>query len=196
MVDMAHIAGLVAARVIPSPFEFAHVVTSTTHKSLRGPRAGLIFYRRAGVPGFGDANELEARVNAAIHPALQGGPHMNAIAGIATALHEVLAIRFDSARVCSAFTDLPPCSSIPALIVSCHLQASTAEFHEYQAQVLRNATTMASSLTKLGYRLVSGMRTANHSKGQFILRPRPRENQNQIDLENSIVGRGRSMNWP
>ena len=96
LVDMAHIAGLVAARVIPSPFEFAHVVTSTTHKSLRGPRAGLIFYRRAGVPGFGAVDELEARVNAAIHPALQGGPHMNAIAGIATALHEVLAIRFES----------------------------------------------------------------------------------------------------
>lgn len=92
MVDMAHIAGLVAARVIPSPFEFAHVVTSTTHKSLRGPRAGLIFYRRTGVPGFCDG-EVEARINAAIHPALQGGPHMNAIAGIATALLEACLLR-------------------------------------------------------------------------------------------------------
>lgn len=89
MVDMAHIAGLVAAKVIPSPFEFAQLVTSTTHKSLRGPRSGLIFYRRFGVPGFGEG-EIEERINTAIHPALQGGPHMNAIAGVATALLEVV----------------------------------------------------------------------------------------------------------
>ncbi|KAL7565797.1 hypothetical protein ACA910_015577 [Epithemia clementina (nom. ined.)] len=78
MVDMAHISGLVAARVAQSPFEHADVVTTTTHKSLRGPRAGMIF---AKVP------YMEA-INQAVFPALQGGPHNHQIAALAVALRE------------------------------------------------------------------------------------------------------------
>ncbi len=106
MVDMAHIAGLVAGRVISSPFEHAHIVTTTTHKSLRGPRAGLIFYRKGpkeivqqggqraptgGIvkQGIPIEYDFEAKINAAVFPGLQGGPHMNTIAAITTALLEV-----------------------------------------------------------------------------------------------------------
>lgn len=89
MADMAHISGLVAGGVGPSPFEYADVVTSTTHKTLRGPRAGLLFYRKGeytrGAKGQYKFN-LETIVNDSVFPALQGGPHMNAIAGVATAL--------------------------------------------------------------------------------------------------------------
>uniref|UniRef100_H2Z2L6 Serine hydroxymethyltransferase n=1 Tax=Ciona savignyi TaxID=51511 RepID=H2Z2L6_CIOSA len=67
MADMAHVSGLVAANVIPSPFEHCHIVTSTTHKTLRGPRAGIIFYRRGVKP-----------INEAVFPGLQGGPHNHA----------------------------------------------------------------------------------------------------------------------
>lgn len=83
MVDMAHISGLVATKEAANPFEFADVVTTTTHKSLRGPRAGMIFYRK-------DARNFEAKISAAIFPGLQGGPHMHQIAGIATQLKEVV----------------------------------------------------------------------------------------------------------
>eukprot|EP00768_Dysnectes_brevis_P004091 gnl/Dysnectes_brevis/2909_a3559_1342.p1 GENE.gnl/Dysnectes_brevis/2909_a3559_1342~~gnl/Dysnectes_brevis/2909_a3559_1342.p1 ORF type:complete len:475 (+),score=204.10 gnl/Dysnectes_brevis/2909_a3559_1342:111-1535(+) len=80
MVDMAHIAGLVAAGVHPSPFPFADIVTTTTHKTLRGPRGGMIFARK----------ELMSKVDAAVFPGLQGGPHDNQIAGIAVCLQEAL----------------------------------------------------------------------------------------------------------
>jgi glycine hydroxymethyltransferase len=76
--DMAHISGLAAARACASPFEHADVVTSTTHKSLRGPRSGMIFYRKP----------LEGAINAAVFPALQGGPHNHQIAALAVALRE------------------------------------------------------------------------------------------------------------
>lgn len=76
MVDMAHYAGLVAAKLLNNPFEHAAVVTTTTHKSLRGPRGAMIFCRK----------EYEEKVNFAVFPSLQGGPHNNAIAGIATAM--------------------------------------------------------------------------------------------------------------
>lgn len=79
--DMAHISGLVAAAEQNSPFEFCDVVTTTTHKTLRGPRAGLIFFRK-------DKDDLENRVNAAVFPACQGGPHNNTIAGICVALKQ------------------------------------------------------------------------------------------------------------
>lgn len=89
MADMAHISGLVAAGIGPSPFEYADVVTTTTHKTLRGPRAGMIFYRK-GDYTHGEKGEhkfnVEQAVNDSVFPGLQGGPHMNAIAGIATAL--------------------------------------------------------------------------------------------------------------
>ncbi len=81
MVDMAHIAGLVAAGVHPSPFPHAHVVTSTTHKTLRGPRGGLI---------LADDRELGKKLNSALFPGLQGGPLMHVIAAKAVAFEEAL----------------------------------------------------------------------------------------------------------
>jgi len=83
MTDMAHISGLVAAEVVDSPFVHSHIVTTTTHKSLRGPRAGMIFFRAEKEFGF------RAKINQAVFPSLQGGPHNNAIAGIATQLKQV-----------------------------------------------------------------------------------------------------------
>uniref|UniRef100_A0A7S3QT21 Serine hydroxymethyltransferase n=1 Tax=Dunaliella tertiolecta TaxID=3047 RepID=A0A7S3QT21_DUNTE len=74
--DMAHISGLVAAGVVPGPFEDSHVVTTTTHKSLRGPRGGMIFYRR----------ELKEAIDQAVFPGLQGGPHNHTISALAVAL--------------------------------------------------------------------------------------------------------------
>jgi len=82
MMDMAHISGLVATGEQKSPFAYADVVTTTTHKSLRGPRAGLIFYRK-------DERGFEAKIGAAVFPGLQGGPHVHQIAGVATQLKEV-----------------------------------------------------------------------------------------------------------
>lgn len=129
--DMAHISGLVSAGVIPSPFPYADVVTTTTHKSLRGPRGAMIFYRKGqkgedkkGNPIFYD---LEEKINFAVFPGLQGGPHNHTIGALATALK----------------------------------QANTAEFVEYQKQVLLNADALAKELIKLGYNLVSGG-TDNH----------------------------------
>jgi len=78
MVDMSHFAGLVAGRVYPSPFIYADVVTTTTHKTLRGPRAALIFSKI----------EFSKAIDKTVFPGLQGGPHMNQIAGIAVALKE------------------------------------------------------------------------------------------------------------
>ena len=79
MVDMAHISGLVATGEHPSPFEHAHVVTSTTHKSLAGPRSGIIFYQL----------QFKDQIDMAVFPGLQGGPHNHQIAGLATQLKEV-----------------------------------------------------------------------------------------------------------
>ena len=86
VVDMAHIAGLVAAEIYPSPIPFAHVVTSTTHKTLRGPRGGLILAK---------ANpEIEKKLNSAVFPGTQGGPLMHVIAAKAVAFKEALAPEF------------------------------------------------------------------------------------------------------
>ena len=73
MADIAHTSGLVAAQVLNNPFEYCDVVTTTTHKTLRGPRAGLIFFRK----DLKNAEDLEKRVNEAVFPACQGGPHNN-----------------------------------------------------------------------------------------------------------------------
>jgi glycine hydroxymethyltransferase len=81
MVDMAHFAGLVAADLFPSPLPHAHVVTTTTHKTLRGPRGGMIL---ANDPDIG------RKINAAVFPGLQGGPLMHVIAGKAVAFGEAL----------------------------------------------------------------------------------------------------------
>ncbi|KAI0701969.1 glycine hydroxymethyltransferase [Cytidiella melzeri] len=82
MADIAHTSGLVAAGELADPFQYCDVITTTTHKTLRGPRAGLIFFRKDS----DKAKDLEKRVNDAVFPACQGGPHNNTIAGIATAL--------------------------------------------------------------------------------------------------------------
>jgi glycine hydroxymethyltransferase len=87
MMDMAHISGLVAAGEAASPFQYCDIVTTTTHKSLRGPRSGVIFFRK-------DARNFEAKINAAVFPGLQGGPHVHPMAGIATQLKEVTSPEF------------------------------------------------------------------------------------------------------
>ncbi|XP_024420408.1 serine hydroxymethyltransferase, cytosolic [Desmodus rotundus] len=127
MADMAHISGLVAAGVVPSPFEHCHVVSTTTHKTLRGCRAGMIFYRR-GVCGMDPKTgkeilyNLESLINSAVFPGLQGGPHNHAIAGVAVALK----------------------------------QALTPEFRLYQHQVVANCRVLAETLMELGYKVVTG----------------------------------------
>lgn len=124
--DMAHISGLVAAEVIPSPFEYADVVSTTTHKTLRGPRAGMIFFRKGvrSVKANGDKilYDLESRINQAVFPSLQGGPHNHAIAGIATAMK----------------------------------QAQLPEFREYQLQVVKNAQRLCKGLMEKGYTIAAG----------------------------------------
>ena len=126
MNDMAHISGLVSAGVIPSPFPYADVVTTTTHKSLRGPRGAMIFFRKGqkGVDKKGNPimYDLEEKINFAVFPGLQGGPHNHTIGALAT----------------------------------CLKQANTPEFVEYQKQVLKNSAAMANELNRLGYTLVSG----------------------------------------
>jgi glycine hydroxymethyltransferase len=126
MVDMAHISGLVAAGVMPSPFEYADIVTTTTHKSLRGPRGAMIFYRK-GVRSTDKAGkvtryELEDKINAAVFPGHQGGPHNHTITALAVALK----------------------------------QAQSEDYKAYQKLVLSNNKVLADSLVKKGYTLVSG----------------------------------------
>ncbi|MEO5624921.1 MAG: serine hydroxymethyltransferase, partial [Dokdonella sp.] len=82
-VDMAHVAGLVAAGVYPSPLPHAHVVTSTTHKTLRGPRGGIIVAKGAGA-------EIEKKLQSIVFPGIQGGPLMHVIAAKAVAFKEAL----------------------------------------------------------------------------------------------------------
>ena len=123
--DMAHISGLVAAKVIPSCFPHADVVTTTTHKSLRGPRGAMIFYRK-GVRGNDKKGnpilyDIEDKINFSVFPGLQGGPHNHTIGALAT----------------------------------CLKQANTPEFVAYQQQVLANASRLAKELMGLGYNLVS-----------------------------------------
>jgi len=124
--DMAHISGLVAAGVHPSPFEHADIVTTTTHKSLRGPRGAMIFFRR-GVKGVDKKGkpikyDYENKINEAVFPGHQGGPHNHTITALAVALE----------------------------------QSKTAAFKEYQADVVENMRVLASELSALGFDLVSG----------------------------------------
>lgn len=126
LADMAHISGPVAGGVIPSPFEHADVVTTTTHKSLRGPRGAMIFYRKGqkGVDKKGNPimYDIEDKINGAVFPGLQGGPHNHTITALAVALQ----------------------------------QAQSAEFKLYQEQVLKNAQALCDSLSGQGFDLVSG----------------------------------------
>lgn len=84
MADIAHISGLVATKQHPSPFEHCDIVTTTTHKSLRGPRAGMIFFK------YGEKfPDIKERIDMAVFPALQGGPHNHQIGALAAQLLEV-----------------------------------------------------------------------------------------------------------
>nr|KAJ3421184.1 glycine hydroxymethyltransferase shm1 [Polyrhizophydium stewartii] len=126
MADMAHISGLVAAGVVPSPFELSDIVTTTTHKSLRGPRGAMIFYRK-GVRSTNKKGEpimydLENPINFSVFPGHQGGPHNHTITALAVALK----------------------------------QATTPEFKEYQVQVLKNAKALENEFRKRGYDMVAG----------------------------------------
>jgi glycine hydroxymethyltransferase len=126
LADMAHTAGLVAAGVANSPFPHADIVTTTSHKSLRGPRGAIIFFRK-GVrstdkKGNKTLYDLENRINFSVFPGHQGGPHNHTITALAVALG----------------------------------QAKTPEFKEYQQAVVNNAKVFADSLQSLGYTLVSG----------------------------------------
>ncbi len=87
MVDMSHFAGLVAGQVYPTPFEFADIVTTTVHKTLRGPRSAMIFSRR-------DTRGLPQKIDKAVFPGMQGGPHLNQIAAVAVALKEAKSLEF------------------------------------------------------------------------------------------------------
>ncbi|KAI3803885.1 hypothetical protein L1987_32049 [Smallanthus sonchifolius] len=137
MCDMAQISGLIAAKECASPFEFCDIVTSTTHKSLRGPRGGIIFYRKGSKPikrgmllnqGDGsDKYDFEEKINFAVCSALQGGPHNNHIAALAIALK----------------------------------QLATPEYKAYMQQVKKNAQALASALLRRNCKLVTGG-TDNH----------------------------------
>ncbi|XP_062207626.1 serine hydroxymethyltransferase 7-like [Phragmites australis] len=136
MCDMAHISGLVAAKECRSPFDYCDVVTSTTHKNLRGPRGGIIFFRkgknsrkRAGSFSQGDENDydFEDRINFGVFPSMQGGPHNNHIAALAITLKQV----------------------------------ATPEYKTYIQQVKKNAQALASALLRRKCRLVTGG-TDNH----------------------------------
>ncbi len=126
MVDMAHYSGLIAAGVYPSPVPFADFVTSTTHKTLRGPRGGIILAKA----------KFEKSINSLVFPGIQGGPLMHVIAAKAVAF----------------------------------LEALKPEFKVYQTQVIKNAQTMAESLSKRGVRIISG-RTESHV---FLVDLRPK----------------------
>merc|ERR1711860_392541 len=84
MADIAHISGLVATGLHPSPFEHCDVVTTTTHKSLRGPRSGMIFFKYTD-----KMPDIKERIDMAVFPGLQGGPHNHQIGGLAVQLLEV-----------------------------------------------------------------------------------------------------------
>jgi len=126
MADMAHISGLVAAEVTTSPFDYADIVTTTTHKSLRGPRGAMIFFRRGvrsvNKKGVEIPFDLEDKINFAVFPGHQGGPHNHTISGLAVALK----------------------------------QTQDPLYKEYQVQVKKNAKVMCDTLSDLGYDLVTG----------------------------------------
>jgi glycine hydroxymethyltransferase len=126
IVDMAHISGLIAAGVIPSPFEHADVVTTTTHKSLRGPRGAMIFFRKGvrksdAKTGKETLYDLEGPINFSVFPGHQGGPHNHTITALAVALKQTM----------------------------------TPEFKQYQAQVVKNAKALEIELKRLGHKLVA-----------------------------------------
>jgi glycine hydroxymethyltransferase len=133
MVDMAHPAGLIAAGLLENPLKFAHIVTSTTHKTLRGPRGGVILMGKDFVNPWGitttkgEIRMMSSLLNSAVFPGIQGGPLEHVIASKAVSFGEAL----------------------------------TPEFREYQARVKKNAELMAKAFVNKGYKVISGG-TDNH----------------------------------
>lgn len=134
MVDMAHPAGLIAAGLLDNPLKYAHIVTSTTHKTLRGPRGGVILMGKDFANPWGkttpkgEVKMMSALLDSAVFPGTQGGPLEHVIAAKAVAFGEAL----------------------------------QPEFKTYQQQVKKNAAVMAQAFMDLGYKIISGG-TDNHS---------------------------------
>ena len=134
MIDMAHPAGLIAAGLLDNPVKYAHIVTTTTHKTLRGPRGGLILMGQDFPNPWGkktpkgEIKMMSALLNSAVFPGIQGGPLMHVIAAKAVAFGEAL----------------------------------QPEFKEWAVQVQKNAKVLAEELIKRGFHIVSGG-TDNHS---------------------------------
>lgn len=134
MIDMAHPAGLIAAGLLENPVKFAHIVTSTTHKTLRGPRGGIILMGKEYDNPWGKATtkgvvrKMSSLMNSAVFPGMQGGPLQHVIASKAVAFGEAL----------------------------------DPSFKVYQAQVIKNAAVMAQAFIDKGYKVISGG-TDNHS---------------------------------
>ena len=133
LVDMAHPAGLIAAGLLENPAKHAHIVTSTTHKTLRGPRGGIIIIGKDFENPFGiktpkgELKMMSAMINSSVFPGIQGGPLEHVIAAKAVSFYEAL----------------------------------QPEFKVYQEQVKKNATAMAAAFVNRGYKVVSGG-TDNH----------------------------------
>ncbi|MBR2352094.1 MAG: serine hydroxymethyltransferase [Alistipes sp.] len=133
MIDMAHTAGLIAAGLLENPVQYAHIVTSTTHKTLRGPRGGIILLGKdfdnpwGLTTPKGVVKKMSQILNSAVFPGIQGGPLEHVIAAKAVAFGEAL----------------------------------TPEYKEYQQQVVRNSKALSAALTARGYKIVSGG-TDNH----------------------------------
>ena len=133
LVDMAHPAGLIAAGLLNNPLKYAHIVTSTTHKTLRGPRGGIILMGKDFVNPWGittpkgELKMMSSLLNSAVFPGIQGGPLEHVIAAKAVAFMEAL----------------------------------RPEFKTYQAQVKKNAAVMAEAFVDLGYKVISNG-TDNH----------------------------------
>lgn len=134
MIDMAHPAGLIAAGLLKNPVKYAHIVTSTTHKTLRGPRGGIILLGKDFDNPFGkttkkgEIRKMSSLLDSAVFPGIQGGPLEHVIAAKAVSFYEAL----------------------------------QPEYKAYQKQVQRNAAEMARLLTGKGYKIISGG-TDNHS---------------------------------
>ena len=133
MIDMAHTAGLIAAGLLENPVKYAHIVTSTTHKTLRGPRGGIILLGKdfdnpwGLTTPKGVVKKMSQILNSAVFPGIQGGPLEHVIAAKAVAFGEAL----------------------------------QPEYKEYQQQVVRNSQALSAALTARGYKIVSGG-TDNH----------------------------------
>jgi glycine hydroxymethyltransferase len=133
MADIAHPAGLIAKKLLKDPFDHCHIVTSTTHKTLRGPRGGIIMMRKDFENPFGltdvkgNIRMMSNLLDMAVFPGTQGGPLEHVIAAKAVAFGEIL----------------------------------SDEFTQYAGQVVKNAQAMAGALTQLGYQIISGG-TDNH----------------------------------